>query len=183
MNASVSNYWDRFHHDLNGNLVVIDTLQSTFNQKGKITLPFNFGAGVMFGNERFWLLGADFKYMNWSSYSTPLDNGGLSNSWQISLGAQLTPKYDDRNFLNRIQYRIGAYYGKSEVSIQGYNLSQAGATLGLGLPLKNIAHINIAGDFGSIGGSPDRSVFSESFYRVTFGIVLNDIWFVKRKFD
>ena len=137
----------------------------------------------MFGNERFWLLGADFKYMNWSSYSTPLDNGGLSNSWQISLGAQLTPKYDDRNFLNRIQYRIGAYYGKSEVSIQGYNLSQAGATLGLGLPLKNIAHINIAGDFGSIGGSPDRSVFSESFYRVTFGIVLNDIWFVKRKFD
>jgi hypothetical protein len=188
MNAKISNYWDRFTFNSSGSLVVVDTLQSTFNTKGKITLPFNLGAGIMFGNELYWLIGADFKYMNWKSYSTPLDNGGLSNSWRVSVGGQITPKYDDHSYISRMQYRAGAYFGKSEVTVGGYSLNEAAGTLGFGFPLKKtppykeIGTINLTADFGS-RGSADKSAIRENFYRFTLGFVLNDIWFIKRKFD
>ena len=186
--TKTNTYWDRFNYDVNSNLVVADTLQSTFGTKGKITLPYNFGAGVMFGNELFWLVGADFKYMNWQSYTTPLDNGNLTNSWQASFGAQITPKYGDRNYLKEIQYRAGFYTGKSEYNINGATLTENAATIGIGLPLKKSAPykqlgaFNLTGEFGSRGGS-DKSLIRENYYRFTIGFVLNDIWFIKRKFD
>jgi hypothetical protein len=183
MAVKISQYTTRFNYNSTANLVVVDTLQSTFGQKGTITMPYTVGAGAMFGNERFWLLGADFKFSNTSSYTTPLDNGGLDNSWQVSFGGQITPKYDDRGYLKRIQYRIGGYFGKTEYTLNSSQVSTAGATLGLGFPLwKQIGHLNFAGDFGTFG-TGNKTEIHDNYYRFTVGIVLNDIWFVRRKFD
>ena len=180
--TKTSQYWDRYYYNTDTALTVQDTLQSTYNVKGRIKLPYNFGAGVMFGNERFWMIGADYKYQAWSQYTTPLDNGGLTNSWQISVGAQITPKYEDRSYMNNVQYRIGGYYGKTDIMINGINLSQEGATVSFGFPLRSIAHINFGGDFGSMGAA-DKSIIRVNYYRFSIGFVLNDSWFVKRKFD
>ena len=182
MQAKLSNYWERFAVTSFG-VETIDTPQGNFNKKESITLPFNIGAGVMFGNERFWMLGTDFKFMNWKNYESPLNNGGLNDSWRLSFGAQITPKYDDtRKFFNRVQYRLGGYYGKSEVNIKGASLTEAGGTVGFGFPFKSVARLNLTGDFGSRGGI-DKSTIRETYYKFTVGIVLNDIWFIKRKFD
>lgn len=182
MQAKLSNYWERFSISDLG-FQIIDTPQGNFNKSEKITLPFNIGAGVMFGNERFWMLGTDFKFMNWKKYESPLNNGGLEDSWRLSFGAQITPKYDDtRKFFNRVQYRLGGYYGKSEINFKGDNLTEAGGTVGFGFPFKSVARLNLTGDFGSRGGS-DESTIRETYYKFTVGFVLNDIWFIKRKFD
>jgi hypothetical protein len=182
MAVNISQYETRFNYST-GAITVLDTLQSSSGAKGTITMPYTIGAGAMFGNERFWFLGFDYKYTNWSSYTTPLDNGGLVNSWQASFGAQVTPKYDDRGYINRIQYRLGAYYGKSEYYFFNDHVSQGGATLGLGFPLwKQMGHLNFTGDFGTIG-SGVKSDIHDNYYRFTVGLVLNDIWFIKRKFD
>lgn len=184
MTAKVSNYWDRYNFPTStGTQSIIDTLQQDAIQIGKITMPMNLGAGMMFGNERFWLLGADFKYNTWGSYTTILDNGGLVNSWQASIGGQITPKYDDQNYFMHMQYRLGAYYGKSEISFYGDHLSQGGATIGVGLPFKSVAHINLTGDFGQLGDPSNKQVVQQTYYRFTIGFVLNDVWFIKRKFD
>ncbi len=184
MQAKLSNYWDRYTIDpLLG--VLADTVAANFNQKASVNLPFNIGAGVMFGNERYWMLGTDFKFMNWEKYSSPLNNGNLSNSWRISFGGQITPKFDEvdkKKYLSKVQYRAGVYYGKSEVNFNGNQLSEVGGTIGLGFPFKSVARLNLTGDFGSRGGS-DKTTIRETYYRITFGFVLNDIWFIKRKFD
>jgi hypothetical protein len=185
MQAKVSNYWDRFTVDPTYGVLTVDTVQANFNQKQSINLPFNIGTGIMFGNERFWMLGTDFKFMNWANYSSPLNNGGLGNSWRLSFGAQITPKFDEvdkKKYLSRVQYRAGAYYGKSEIKYNGKQLNEVGGTIGFGFPFKNVAHLNLTGDFGSRGSS-EKTAISETYYRFTFGFVLNDIWFIKRKFD
>ncbi len=185
LNANVSSYWDRFIVDPTYGVLTIDTTSATFNQKEKINLPFNLGGGIMFGNERFWMLGTDFKFMNWKKYSSPLDNGGLGNSWRLSFGAQIIPKSDEadkRKYLSTVQYRAGVYFGKSEIIYAGKQLSEVGGTVGLGLPFKKVAFLNVTGDFGSRGGS-DVSSIRETYYRVTFGVTLTDIWFIKRKYD
>lgn len=183
MTAKLSNYWERFYYDATYGLIPVDTPSSSFEQKTTVNLPFNLGAGVMFGNERFWMLGADFKYMNWKKFSSPLNNGGLNDSWKISFGFQVTPKYDDnRKFFNRVQYRLGAYFGKSEINFKGKGLNEAGGTIGLGFPFKTVARLNLSADIGTRGGS-DKDVIRENYYKITFGFVLNDIWFIKRKLD
>lgn len=179
MQAQISNYWERFSVTTLG---TVDTPQGNFNKSEKITLPFNIGVGAMFGNERFWMLGTDFKFMNWGNYSSPLNNGGLEDSWRMSFGAQITPKFDDRKYFNRVQYRLGGYFGKSEINFKGSTVNEAGGTVGFGFPFKSVARLNLTGDFGSRGGS-DKSTIRETYYKFTVGFVLNDIWFVKRKFD
>ena len=185
MHASVTSYWDRATFNTSTSTqTVVDTLSSEIPQTGKITLPYKLGAGLMFGNERFWMLGADFKFQGWNSYTTLLDNGtGLTNSWQIALGGQITPKYNDRNYFLRMQYRAGMYYGKDEITFAGSQLTAAGATLGIGIPFRSFAHINVSGDFGSLGSAGNAQVLQEAYYRFTIGFVLNDIWFIKRKFN
>jgi len=185
MTARVTSYWERsVFSTSNSAQTVVDTLSSQIPQTGKITLPYKAGTGLMFGNERFWLFGVDFKYQGWGSYSTILDNGtGLTNSWSMSAGGQITPKYNDRNYLLRMQFRAGMYYGKNELTFAGSQLTQAGATLGLGFPFKSFAHINVTGDFGSLGSAGNTQVLQESYYRFTIGLVMNDVWFIKRKFN
>lgn len=188
LNAKISNYWDRFTYNTDGTLIVADTLQSLFNQKAKLNMPVTAGAGIMFGNEYFWLVGVDFRYTNWSAFTTPLNNGGLSDSWKFSFGAQITPKYGERGYLKNIQYRAGVFTGKSEVTYNSKQLSETGGTIGLGFPLKKsntakeIGTLNFSGVFGS-RGTGDKADIHEAYYRFTFGFVLNDIWFIKRKFD
>lgn len=182
MNAKLSNYWERLNIISDVGVVVVDTIAATFNKKDKVNLPFNLGVGAMFGNERYWMIGADFKFMNWQNFSSPLSNSTLNSSWRVSLGMQITPKLDDRKYLNRVQYRLGGYYGKSEIAYQGNQLSEAAGTFGLGIPFKAAGRLNISGEIGTRGGS-DKSIIRENFYRFTFGLVINDIWFIKRKFD
>lgn len=182
MNAKISNYWDRFEVITGYGAVPVDTQESTFNKKYKLGMPYNIGAGFMFGNERFWMLGADFAYNKWSDFTTPLNNGGLNDSWKASLGFQITPRYDDRKYFNKVQYRLGAYVGQTQFNYKGKALSEAGGTIGLGFPFKSVARLNITGDFGSRYTGNTQAI-SETYYRLTFGFVLNDIWFIKRKYD
>jgi hypothetical protein len=185
-NARISSYWDRFRIiDPDLNIISIapgDTIRYDLTRNGKINMPANFSAGVMFGNQRYWLAGVDFRFANWKDYSSALNNGGLANRWRVTFGAQITPKDDDRKYLGLVQYRLGAYFGKSEAVYNGKGLNEFAGTFGFGLPFTKLARLNIAGEIGS-RGLGDKNAIRENFYRFTFGLVLNDAWFIKRKFD
>lgn len=185
LNTKISNYWDRV--DITSSTVTsVDTPLWNYNLQGKVSMPVIYGGGLMFGNERFWMLMADFRYTTWSKFSSPVNNGTLKDSWRVAGGAQIIPKYDDRKYFNRMQYRAGFYYSQSEIVYNGKNLAETGGTVGLGFPFKlfknTTASINVTGDFGTRGTS-DVTALRETFYRFTFGFVINDTWFIKRKFD
>lgn len=186
LNTKLNNYWARVNFTPTSS-TLIDTTEATFDQKGKATMPVNMSAGVMFGNERFWMLGADFRYSNWSRFSSPLNNDQLGDSWRVNMGFQITPSYVDRKYFNRVQYRLGGYYGNSEVLYQGTNMREAGGTVGFGFPFRlfprSSTMLNIAADLGTRNHS-NQNAISETYYRFTFGLVLNDAdWFRKRRFD
>ncbi len=183
VNTKTSSYWDRINISSTG-VSVIDSQQVSSDSKGKVLLPVTAGGGFMFGNERFWQIGADFRWTNWKKYQSPFNNGNLADSWRIGLGVQIVPKYGERKYLSNVQYRLGGYYASSEITYQGKALTEYGGTLGLGLPLyRNLASLNLSADIGSRGGD-NAAVIRETYYRFTLGFTLNDpFWFIKRKFD
>lgn len=183
MNTKTSTYWDRINISPNG-LSTVDTLELKRDVKDKVLMPLTVGGGVMFGNEKFWQVGVDLRYTNWSKYQSVFSNDNLADSWRVGVGFQVVPKSGDRNYLNNVQYRLGGYFAGSEIIFKGSPLQEYGGTFGLGLPLyKKLANLNLTADIGSRGAN-DSTIIRETYYRLTLGITLNDpFWFIKRKFD
>jgi hypothetical protein len=198
LKTRVSSNWQRYTGT--DPQAIIDTPLSYADKISKIILPYNFSLGFTVGNENWWLVGADFKYTGWSQFSNdPLalpagDNWSLGDSWRVQAGAGIVPDYDSRKFFSRIQYKIGGYYSKSELEYHsilgapGTHLSEYGATLGLSIPIlfsgqyREAAHFHFAADIGTRRPGVS-SLISENYYRFNFGFTLNNVWFVKRKFD
>lgn len=162
---------------------VIDTPSVVSDQDDKMRQPVQISGGLMIGNELFWQLGVDFRWGQWSAFRTPLENGQLNDAWRFSFGAQLLPDHDARrNLLKRTQYKAGFYYGQSEFMVRGESVRELGGTVGFAFPLRSFARFNIAGDFGTRGPAT-ASALRETYYRIHFGITINDVWFLKRKYD
>ena len=84
---------------------------------------------------------------------------------------------------NKIQYKMGLYYGKSEYLYNNIQLDQVGGTFGFAIPVKrSFARINLMADIGTRGTQADIAI-RETYYKFSFGFTLNDQWFIKRKYD
>jgi hypothetical protein len=202
VNTRVSSMWERYTGT--DPQVMIDTPLNYADRIGKITLPYNFSVGATVGNESWWLVGVDFKYTGWSQFvngaaTLPMypiagSNWGFGDSWRFTGGAGIVPDADSKKFFSRIQYKIGGYYGKSELVYHatsdgpGTHMSEYGATLGVSVPIlfngiyREAAHFHFAADIGA--RTPGvTGLISENYYRFNFGFTLNNVWFIKRKFD
>jgi hypothetical protein len=68
-------------------------------------------------------------------------------------------------------------------------LPQFGVSFGMGLPVANYSQlargqatvINVAFEYGKRGNN--TNILKENMFRISFGLSLSDIWFVKRKYD
>lgn len=198
VSTRVSSMWQRYTGVFPA--VTIDTPINYADRIGKIRLPYNFSTGVSIGNENWWLAGIDFEYTGWSTYNNPqpaLDlgqNWSYGDSWKIRAGGGIVPNYDSRKFFNRVQYKVGFYYGKTELVYHeveggpGTHLSDYGATFGFSVPLlisgiyREAARFHFSAAIGSLTPG-NNNLYVQNYYRFNFGFTLNNVWFVKRKFD
>jgi hypothetical protein len=107
----------------------------------------------------------------------------------VRVGGNLTPNpLSITNYWSRVNYRAGFYKGQDQLFVGGKKLPVLGVTLGAGLPVRKwrsfdnqYTIINTAIEIGK-RGNKDNNI-TENFFRLSFGISLSDIWFVKRRYD
>ena len=61
-------------------------------------------------------------------------------------------------------------------------LKENGISFGVSLPMAGYSNANIGIEFGK-RGSQDNGLIQESYWNLIVGLSLNDIWFIKRKFN
>jgi len=174
-----------------------DTIFLQESSGSGITLPWKYGLGVTWRTGERWMIGAEFNHQLWSQYeNTTGGNDSLSDAWKGSMGVEYRPKgdYASRGFLKyftKMHYRLGGFYGMSEYTVRGTQLSEYGITLGLGFPLsrKKVGNdmfiqsmINIAVEWGQ-RGTTAQNLLLENYWNFRLGFTLNDRWFIKRKYD
>lgn len=190
-NAKVNALWERYFTSVSTGVdYPVDTPLQQAEVKGKIRMPSQFGIGFTVGNENWWIVGADFKFSQWSKFSSPVSYGSVGDSWRFSLGAGITPDYTGK-FVKRISYKAGFYAGKSEVRVNNAPLSEYGGTFGFVLPFvfgrdrvntNDFFQLFLMGDIGT--RVPNSAAFiKETYYRFTIGLSFNSLWFQRRKFD
>jgi hypothetical protein len=169
-----------------GEIDTVDVI-SDVSSSGKITYPGKFGAGVMFYKGDKWLLGADFTQTKWSNYRYFGVTDSVQDSWNFHIGGQVLPNaLTAKSYWGRVTYRAGLWYGQDYVKV-GNDLPSWGISLGFGFPMRPPSYsnqysiINTAFEFGQRGNN--SNVIRENFFKISFGLTLSDIWFIKKQYN
>lgn len=170
------------------------TLESdTTSLKDSYEMAASYGAGIGYNwNERL-IVGLDFMYQPWSKTnflplwkkrnSMPSLKGVLNDRYRISVGAEYRNAVYSAKYFDRMRFRIGAYYERSYLKIASNNLSEIGATIGLGLPIiRDKSLINLSAQYFHRKLTP-QSLMVENGLVLSIGISFNEFWFFKNKIE
>lgn len=170
------------------NYVTQDTVKYTKGDRGTVVFPQEFGAGIMLRKFDKWMIGVDFNSSQWENYKNFGNKDSLQNSWKLAIGGQFVPNATALSgYWNRVAYRLGGYYGKDYLQLEGVNMPTLGFTVGAGLPVRRMPYsnqysmINLAFEVAHRGNN--ETVLKENIYRISLGFTLSDKWFVKRKYE
>lgn len=165
------------------NYSVSDTAFYSFSE-GTVVLPSEIRTGISFDDNEDWLIGADFSYSFWSSYS---DFGSkpkeYTNCYKLCIGAELKPNFQSASVMRRIAYRFGGRYNTLNYLVNNKNVDAFGLSLGFGIPIrKSRSLINLSLEYYK-AGNLNNSGIREDYFRLGIGFSSVETWFVKRKYD
>jgi hypothetical protein len=111
----------------------------------------------------------------------------VQTSSQIRIGGQIRPK-PSSNYFSNVAYRAGFFFGKDYIKVDK-ELPQFGVTFGMGLPLGNYSTvsrtqftiINLGFEYSKRG--KNDNLLKENLFRISAGLNLSDLWFIKRRYD
>ena len=170
----------------------LDSVYEQKDIKGEVIYPSGFGSGFVYekaptAQKGGWLVGVDYLQNKWSEYSFFGNNDNVQDSWELRIGTQIRPK-PGTNYWSNVAYRAGFNIGDDYVNVQ-QPLSTMGLTVGFGLPLANynrlspgqFSVINVAMEYNKRGN--EDNLLRENLFRLSVGLSLSDLWFVKRKYN
>jgi hypothetical protein len=170
-----------------------DTIIKVIDAKGKIKLPLEqgFGIGIKKGERLNFVI--DYAITNWSDFKLFEYANNLKNNSRIAFGVNYVPdKFatGKGTYLQRAQYRGGAFYQTGYLDLGSTLISTQGITAGISLPVGSrtgTGLINIGIQAGQTG-SQNNNLVKENFFRIHFGVTFNstyfdDLWFRKFRYD
>jgi len=163
-------------------------LKSIGLEETKIDLPNNYIFGIGIEQKKKWFIGLQYSIYNDVNFDNKLfnvPNVEYKNSGEFSLGGFFIPKHDSfSKYWNRVVYRLGMNIGDTGLVISNQNISEIGLSLGFGLPfsISSYSNFNLGFDIKQ-RGTLENNLIRETYYGIRVGLSLNDIWFIKRKYN
>lgn len=166
--------------NLTDNLIDSLTLSSA---SGSLHLPaeFGFGASLI---RRNWVIGMDFTYQDWADFESidPEDEQNLEASWRVAIGSEFTPDpYAYESLFKKSTYRLGLSMEKMPFLPNNQQVRDFGINFGISVPTGR-SSLDLAFKVGKRGNRTEN-ILEETYFKVYFGLTLNDQWFIRRKFD
>ena len=148
-----------------------------------LEMPQAYGGGLSYVMENKLTLTGDYYFQDWSNAAFYGKTDSLRNRVRFAGGVEYIPNYIDRNYLKRIEYRVGAYYSENYLSGFEGDLYNFGMTFGFGLPLRySKTRFNIAFELGQMKSS-NSSLISENYAKLNINFSFSEFWFMRRKFE
>lgn len=172
---------------------VIDTVSASYDLKGEMTLPAEYGFGIHYGKQNNFDFGVDFDYSNWKKFSRFTGNpevGVAQNAYRVAIGGEIlpNPKATTKQYFSAVTYRFGAYYGKDYFNLNNTDINFYGGTIGFQLPFKpspnseQMGALNISLDLGN-RGTVQNGLAKEFYTKFSVGVKFNARWFERYKFN
>lgn len=165
-----------------------DTISSRALGNSSLSLPLKHNIGFTLSKGYNWMVGADFKYTDWSNFEMPQNQARLGKSYGVAVGGQIKPDPTSVRYWNQVDYRLGFRYNKTPLVYRNQNINDMAVTVGFGFPLpetnfgRTFSQINISGEFGQ-QGTLNNNLVRERYININFGFTINDSWFIRRSLD
>jgi len=198
-NYTIGNYFNEQTHALNPDLGlveinntenIIDTRETPI--EGQITLPSQIQFGFSAGKHQNWETSVEFRHNDFSNYQINNEISSMKDKNTIIVGGRLVPNIKalgKSNYWKTITYNFGGFFGNSGYHINNNELNEIGISFAFGLPMKKFKYqtetfgSSIFLGFGYTNRSNAKEDFHENFLNINASIILNDKWFIKRKFQ
>lgn len=162
--------------------------------KNNFYTPDCFGVGASYTHEKTGRLSVEFDYswQGWkdAKYSPILetdnpsvivfDGMSFSNRQRFAAGAEYVPKVRG-SYVERMSYRLGAYFTDDYLKIQNNGVREFGVTGGFGFPTpegKTLVNVGLEWKMRQAHPNP---LIKENYFNLTVGVNFNEVWFFKRK--
>jgi hypothetical protein len=164
---------------------VSDTIISVSDNSAKTFIPGTLRFGISFGKKNKFTTALDVITTKWSTSKIPGSTGYAADTKSVLFGAEYIPdKFSNYSFLKKAEYRIGGHYGNNYLIINGEQINEYGASIGLGLPMpRTPSKVNLYIDYTRKYGSASSSLHSEDYLTIGISLNLYDFWFLKRKYE
>ncbi len=176
---------ETYSFDANDANYTIDSVYAEKGTKGTVNLPGSYSAGFIIDRLGRWQIGVDYLTTQWSKYTFFGEKDNVQDSWELRLGGQLIPAAG-KSYWSNVAYRGGFSYGKDYISVDG-DLKKWAISFGAALPMRRVAYtnqfsiINTAIEFGQRGSK--TNLVKENFFKISVGLAMSDIWFIKRQYN
>ncbi len=162
--------------------------------KSPFDLPYTYGGGLAWQHKNTLQVAVDYKFEGWDECRTPHatskpgeliysgTTGDYKNRSRFAAGVQYTPDPSAKNYLKRVQYRMGGNYSTPYLRVNGQDgPSEMTLSAGLGLPIiNNRSVVNL--NFQWLHRKPSSvSLITENYFMVNIGLTFNENWFMKFK--
>jgi len=153
----------------------------------EVKLPSRVAIGAGFGQERKWLLGAEFTVIQSNTLQNrfaDITNASFENSKRISVGGYYIPQYNSfSSYFERITFRGGFRHENTGLVVNNKAIDDTAVTFGVGLPVpQSFSNVNLGVELGR-RGTAAANLVRENYINFTVSFSLNDKWFVKRKYN
>lgn len=142
--------------------------------------------GAGFGKNKKWFLGVQHNLTKSATFINSFferENISYRDANKWSVGGYYIPNYASfTNFWNRVVYRFGFRTEQMSTVINNIPLTETGISFGLGLPLGGLSNANVGFEI-SKRGQKDSGLVQETIVAFRVGLSLNDLWFIKRKYN
>ena len=185
MNAKRNTTRETFEFSTADGTVLVDSVYALRDQKGTVVYPPTYGFGFMLGKD-LWSFGVDLVLGQWNQYSYYGESDLVKDNWTIRTGGEWTPSLTADSYWSKVTYRAGFYFGPDIVNIDK-ELPRYGITVGAAFPMRRNLYTNqstmiqTALEYGTRGNK--NSTIRENYFKVSVGLSLSDVWFIKKAYQ
>ena len=151
-----------------------------------LSVPKKYTYGIGLGNLNKWFIGAQIEKKFSSNFKNEflnISNVNYRDAESISIGASYIPEYSSlTSFWKRVVYRFGVKNERKSIIVNNLPINQFSLNLGVGFPLAGLSKANVGIEFGQIG-EENSLIVKENYFSLRLGLSLNDIWFIRRKYN
>ena len=146
-------------------------------------LPEFYGAGLSITRAEVLTLAADYKFTGWSALNTRSTSISYADIHKLAVGLDYSPnRRVARSYFERIGFQLGTSVSNSLLKKGGTNPLNIGYSCGIQFPFPNGSRMNIAYEYGNVGGKND-GLLLEKYHQVTINLSLVEAWFMRRRID
>ncbi len=166
-----------------GDFVDVD-LDSRGLENTKLPVPKKSIFSIGLEKKNFWFFGAQYENKLSSGFENvflAINNVTYRDANSISFGGYFIPDSSSLvSYWKRIKYRFGIKNDKKSIIVNNLPVNQFSLNLGLGLPISGLSKANLGLEIGKIGND---DLIKENYFSLRLGLSLNDVWFIKRKYN